>query len=197
MSDDPGHVEVPQSWTELLADQLEFHWSTLLRPKLEGLTDDEFHWEPVAGCWGVRRREESTAPIAAGSGAAVLEFAIPEPDPPPVTTIARRLAHLTIGCFGQRNASHFGGSPIGYQTHDHPTGAAEALAEFDAAYEHWIEHVKSLDESALWEPVGEAEGPFAALPMAGLVLHIHREVIHHGAEILLLRQLYAARATDH
>ena len=26
--------------------------------------------------------------------------------------------------------------------------------------------------------------------MAGLVLHIHREVIHHGAEVSLLRDLY-------
>ena len=27
--------------------------------------------------------------------------------------------------------------------------------------------------------------------MAALVLHIHREVFHHGAEISLLRDLYA------
>jgi hypothetical protein len=26
--------------------------------------------------------------------------------------------------------------------------------------------------------------------MAGLVLHIHREVIHHGAEVSLMRDLY-------
>jgi hypothetical protein len=29
--------------------------------------------------------------------------------------------------------------------------------------------------------------------MADLVLHIHREMIHHLAEIALLRDLYAAR----
>ena len=29
-------------------------------------------------------------------------------------------------------------------------------------------------------------------PFIGLVLHVHREVIHHGAEILLLRDLYRA-----
>ena len=27
-----------------------------------------------------------------------------------------------------------------------------------------------------------AEGPYADEPLAALVLHIHREVIHHGAE---------------
>jgi hypothetical protein len=29
--------------------------------------------------------------------------------------------------------------------------------------------------------------------MAGLVLHINREVIHHGAEIALLRDLYLGK----
>jgi hypothetical protein len=29
--------------------------------------------------------------------------------------------------------------------------------------------------------------------MAALVLHINREVIHHGAEVALLRDLYRAR----
>lgn len=29
--------------------------------------------------------------------------------------------------------------------------------------------------------------------MADLLLHIHREVIHHGAEIALLRDLYLRR----
>lgn len=32
----------------------------------------------------------------------------------------------------------------------------------------------------------------ADYPMAALVLHISREVIHHGAEICLLRDLYRA-----
>jgi hypothetical protein len=32
--------------------------------------------------------------------------------------------------------------------------------------------------------------------MAALVLHIHREAIHHGAEIALLRDLYAHQTTQ-
>jgi hypothetical protein len=38
-----------------------------------------------------------------------------------------------------------------------------------------------------------AEGPFAEHPLSELVVHINREVIHHGAEISLLRDLYRAR----
>ena len=32
--------------------------------------------------------------------------------------------------------------------------------------------------------------------MAALVLHIHREVIHHGAEIALMRDLWAHGLPD-
>jgi hypothetical protein len=32
--------------------------------------------------------------------------------------------------------------------------------------------------------------------MATLVLHIHREVIHHGAEIALLRDLFRRRSAS-
>ena len=30
----------------LLVGQLEFYWDTHLRPRLDGLTDDEYRWEP-------------------------------------------------------------------------------------------------------------------------------------------------------
>jgi hypothetical protein len=42
-------------------------------------------------------------------------------------------------------------------------------------------------------PIGAAEGAWADRTMAELVLHINREVIHHGAEIACLRDLYAHR----
>ena len=48
-----------------------------------------------------------------------------------------------------------------------------------------------LDEVRLASPVGPAEGPYAEYPFAALVLHINREVIHHGAEIACIRDLYA------
>ncbi|MGH3663611.1 MAG: DinB family protein, partial [Micromonosporaceae bacterium] len=54
-------------WNSELLDQLDWHWQHQLRPGLDGLTDDEYFWEPVAGCWSVRPRGTSTAPIAAGS----------------------------------------------------------------------------------------------------------------------------------
>ncbi len=44
--------------------------------------------------------------------------------------------------------------------------------------------------NGLAREAGPAEGPWATSSMAGLVLHINREMLHHGAEIALLRDLY-------
>jgi hypothetical protein len=96
-------------WNFQLAEQLDWHWREQLRPRLDGLTDAEYRWEPVAGAWTVRPR--GTGMARAGPGRT-------GPDLRP----------------GRR-------------------------------------------------PVGTA-------PMAELVLHINREMLHHGAEIALLRDLY-------
>jgi hypothetical protein len=179
-------------WNAQLLDQLDWHWQHQLRPRLEGLTDVEYLWEPVPGSWNVRPRGRSTAPIAAGSGAFTIEYAFPEPDPPPVTTIAWRLGHLLVGVLGARNAAHFGGPPVSYADFDYPGTAAGALAQLDDAYARWVDGVRGIGD--LGAPCGPAEGDFADWPMAALVLHINREVIHHGAEIALLRDLYRARS---
>ncbi|MHB1431102.1 MAG: hypothetical protein ACYCVZ_03160 [Streptosporangiaceae bacterium] len=76
-------------WNAALVDQLELHWSHHLRPRLDGLPDQEHFWEPVPGCWSIRARGTSSAPIAAGEGDFVMEYAFPEPEIPPVTTIGR------------------------------------------------------------------------------------------------------------
>ena len=66
-------------------------------------------------------------------------------------------------------------------------------------YAAWIAGVRGLDDAALAEQCRE-EGQEEDT-MATLVLHIHREVIHHGAEISLLRDLYTwwpePGSTDH
>jgi len=63
----------------------------------------------------------------------------------------------------------------------------------DQHHQKWREGIGSLDDTALQQPVGEAEGPWADRSMAALILHINREIMHHGAEIALLRDLYRAR----
>ncbi|MGV0906177.1 DinB family protein [Mycobacterium novum] len=165
--------------SEVLADQLDWHWQHLLRPRLDGLTDAEYLWEPVPGCWTVRRDS--------------IDFELPPPVPAPFTTIAWRMAHVTVGVFAMRNHHHFGGPPADYQSWPYALHAATALEQLDDAYARWIGGVRGLDEAALNRPIGPAEGPWADRTMAELVLHINRETIHHGAEIACLRDLYAHR----
>lgn len=162
---------------DLLADQLEFHWSHQLRPRVDGLTDDEYFWRPVADCWTVHR-----------DGG--VDFVYPEPTPTPFTTIAWRLAHVIVGVFAMRNHSHFGGPAADYETWPYATDAATALNQLDTEYQRWTAGVRALSDDDLNRPCGPAEGPYADEPMSVLVLHINREVIHHGAEIALLRDLY-------
>jgi hypothetical protein len=189
-------VVMDLDWNTALAEQLDWAWRSHLRPRLDELTDGEYFWEPVPGCWSLRRREASTAPRAAGSGEYVWEFAYPEPEVAPVTTIAWRLAHTTVGVFAERNASHFGGPPADLHTWDFAGTAVQALDQLDDAYSVWIKGVRGLGADGLLRPCGPAEGPYADSPLAGLVLHINREALHHCAEIALLRDLYRGKGTD-
>jgi hypothetical protein len=160
-----------------LAEQLDFQWRTALRPRLDGLTDDEYFWAPVPDCWTVH-----------GDGR--IDFTYPPPEPAPFTTIAWRLAHVIVGVLAIRVHSHFGGPPADYESWTYATDADTALEQLDEAYHSWHEGVLGLDNGALVASCGPAEGPYAKESMATLVLHINREVIHHGAEIALLRDLY-------
>jgi len=66
------------------------------------------------------------------------------------------------------------------------------LSELEGQYARWIDGVSTLDLARLAERCREPG--FETDSMAALILHIHREVIHHGAEIALLRDLYGPAA---
>ena len=176
------------NWTTQLDLQLSWHWENHLRRRWNDLTDREYFWEPVPGMWNIRPRGHGVA-IEVGAGDHIIDFAFPEPSPAPATTIAWRMGHLLVGVFGARLASHFGGPPVDYDSYEYPSSAADALARLDDMYANWIAGVRSLDDQGLQAPCGELG--FEQDPMAALILHINREVIHHGAEISLLRDLYA------
>ena len=179
-------------WGPLLVGQLEFYWDVHLRPRLEGLTDEEYFWEPVEGCWSLRRDAD---------GCYALDGQWPEPAPPPVTTIAWRLVHLGATCLANRANAFFGdGSvPADADMFDPrhvpttlPTSAAEGIAFLEQAYHRWHDGIAALDDAGLQVPLGPKGAGYADDPMVGLILHINREVMHHGGEIGLLRDLYRA-----
>ncbi|MGH3623548.1 MAG: DinB family protein [Sciscionella sp.] len=168
-------------WKGQILEQLDFYWP-LFRARIDGLTDEEYFWEPVDGCWSMR-------PVPDGFA---FDFTVPEPEPPPFTTIAWRLCHIAGPVFAWGASNHFGDGSYVMDNHGYPGTAAGALAYLDTQHALWRDHIGTLDEVGLAAPCGSAEGPYAERPFAELILHLNREVIHHGAEVCLLRDLYRA-----
>lgn len=162
----------------VLTGSLDFIWDRV-RGRLDGIDDEEYLWEPVAGCWTVRN--------------GVADWVEPEPDPPPVTTIAWRAWHIATALDGYSERA-FGATGLGLddvlQWYD---SAAEARAGCDRAWTVFREGFTAVGEDGLWRTLGPAFGPYAEDTVAALVLHAQDEVSHHGAEIALLRDLYARR----
>lgn len=55
----------------------------------DGVTDEELHWEPVPGMWGLRKKEELRTPLPSDTsdGDWWLDGVRPRPDPEPLATI--------------------------------------------------------------------------------------------------------------
>ncbi|HEU4947893.1 MAG TPA: DinB family protein [Kribbella sp.] len=77
---------------------------------------------------------------------------------------------------------------------DLPGSASDALAFLDHWYERWHGGIATLDDESMGRPLGPKGNQLSADPMAALILHVNREVMHNGGEICLLRDLYRARA---
>lgn len=175
-------------WNAEVVDQVESHWHHRLRPRLSGLTDDEYFWQPVADCWTISRRGQSSAPISFGTGEFTMDYAEPPHEREPVTTIAWRLAHLIV-VFAGTNGKRFGGPAASWSTYSYAGTAGEALRQLDHEYKIWVDGVRGLGTAGLARPQGDPPA-FAHEPLAKKMLYVNVEVIHHGAEICLLRDLY-------
>ena len=154
--------------------------------RLVGLTDEELVWEPVAGCWSVREQPDGRWTIDGAGDAG-------EVDPAPVTTIAWRLTHLACHVLGGfATWLRDGGSPYG-GSDEVPHTAARAREVLDVHWTRWRDGMAALDAEGWARPIGPQFGAHAESSTAGLVLHVLDEVVHHAAEVALLRDLYAAR----
>jgi hypothetical protein len=117
-----------------------------------------------------------------------MDYAEPPHDPEPVTTIAWRLAHL-IGGLASTNGERFGGNAVDIDTFCYAGTSQEALEQLDQEYGTWIAGVRRLGALGLGEAQG-APPAFADAPMARKILYTNVELIHHGAEVCLLRDLF-------
>jgi hypothetical protein len=111
----------------------------------------------------------------------------------PELSIVWRMAHLVVVLGEQRNWRWLGREPSGPEVeHVEAATADEALAAVDAAWAAWKALADSLSDEELAQPIGPVGGWFAGEERAALVLHIADELVHHAAEVALLRDLYAA-----
>src|SRR4029453_9348451 len=126
---------VQLDWGRVLVGQLEFYWDVHLRPRLEGLGDEEYFWEPVEGCWSLRRAADRRWRL----------HRRPEPSPPPVTTIAWRLVHIGATCRANRASPFFGDGRVPADADmfaprhvpaDLPGDAEAAVAFLERSYRH-------------------------------------------------------------
>lgn len=151
--------------------------------RVDGLTREEYLWEPVPDGWSVR----------ADGDVWVIDWAHPAPTPAPVTTIAWRLWHIT-NCLASYVQTR-GGWPLSVSklADGRPVwfgDVSPAVDELHVAVDTFTERVQALGEDGLHQPLGPAWGQYADSSWADLVIHAIDEVSHHGAEVALLRDLY-------
>jgi hypothetical protein len=173
-----------------LITAFDYVWGRLTG-RLAGLSDDEYFWEPVAGCWSLRQGGDGRWHLDGGGGGG------PAPDPVPVTTIAWRLGHLggmAVGGFASRR---FGDGSLTTDQIAFPATAADAPAFLDEHYRNWRAGLTGLTPAEWAAPLGPSWGPYSEANTVDLALHVLDEVIHHGAEVGLLRDLYSHRSSLH
>jgi hypothetical protein len=155
-----------------------------LEGRLAGLTDDEYLWEPAADVWTIR---------VGPDGKATGDWGVLFDEVPPVTTIAWRITHIIDCLSAQRCATWLGLDPEPSPLADGPPATAQAaIGMLARANDVWRGYVEAADAQTLHLAVGAIGGIYADSTRTGFILHIVDELIHHGAEVGLLRDLYRA-----
>ncbi|MCX5389220.1 DinB family protein [Streptomyces sp. NBC_00094] len=165
------------------------------------MTDAEYLWEPVPDCWSVRRRTDGPGPratVLTGVGGWGRDATPPpHPTPPPFTTIAWRLSHLSE--LLALRADHTNGSHSLTRDDYRISGdAASAVAAFESAAGSWRKALLSVDDAAL-DTVGYSTYPHGSDPedlFLETVWWVNQELLHHGAEVALLRDLHRLHRRD-
>lgn len=175
-----------------LLQQFDFALDRLVT-RLDGLTDDEYFWEPVPGCWNIRPREQRRTDKWIGGGGWVMEIDVPEPDPPPVTTIAWRMFHLASG-LALRADYTTGTRAMTEEDIDTPATATAGIELLVVSGDIWRTVLTESTDADLSQ-IGRSQfwGLDPKLPFLDIVWWVNQEMLHHGGEIALLRDLYQAQ----
>jgi hypothetical protein len=74
-----------------------------------------------------------------------------------------------------------------------PSQASAVPAFLAACYRPWRDGIVGLDDGTWNVPLGSAWARYATSTHLDLALHVFDEVVHHAAEVALLRDLYLHR----
>ena len=170
-----------RSAAELLRFELQEAYEAL-RARVDGLSDDEFFWEPVPGCWTVRRRDD---------GRWAVDYPEPpHPDPAPMTTIGWRLVHVAE-CKVMYHEYAFGAAKLTFPEIDSAHTSAAAIAELEAGHAMLVSDLAELDDAHLDREVLTNWGE--RWPARRIFWTLISHDLHHGGEIGALRDLYRDR----
>ena len=161
---------------DVILDSMDRMFDQLLG-RLEGLTTTEYLWEPVPETWTVRTTDDGAA-LVDGAGER-------DVDPPPVTTIAWRLWHIAIDCFDDYTRRFNG---------DTADASAAWTLDADEAIEilhkKWVAYRSTVADRYWWEELGDTWEHWSRHSIADMAMHASNELVHHAAEVGLLRDLY-------
>ncbi|MDQ3735351.1 MAG: DinB family protein [Actinomycetota bacterium] len=167
---------------ELMLVQMDEAYARLSR-RLEGLSDEEYLWEPVSGGWSIR-------PSTDGRWAA--EYVFPDPEPPPFTSIAWRLLHIA-DCKLMYHEYAYGAATLTFpdlEAPRHAVAAIERLAEGQQLLRHDLTGLES--DAALDAEVNTNWGePWPAWRIFWTMIE---HDAWHGGEIGTMRDLYRNRS---
>ncbi len=198
------------SRAETLGEMMFFiEWFTLNRA-WNGLTDDEFLWEPMPGSWTVRPLEQCQTPTpfvvdawaadfddnlaATGGTANPME---------PLTSIAWLFWHIgsmpgrtaQLDFLGGDHATDSGWTSPYIAGHPIFTTAEEAVEAMKAGWREIGVALRSASDEQLGRPVRfwGYGGPGPMGTGAQVIASMLNEVSHHGTQIGVLRDLYRLR----
>lgn len=170
---------------DTVADLLETE-ARVIGGNLQGLTDDEYFWEPGPGWWGVRRRAEARTADHWGRGDWVVEHCFDGHEQAP-TTIGWRLMHA-YDCTNDFTSRIFGRGGIDWNEIDVPGAAEQAVALMMGAVDRLRAELAAHDDEILLG-TGDVDDARPRWHILGQALI---EAIHHCAEIGVLRTWYRA-----
>ncbi|HUR77816.1 MAG TPA: DinB family protein [Acidimicrobiales bacterium] len=158
-------------------------WQQRFVGRIADLTDEEFWSDPAPDCWRI---------TPDGAGGWTGDFGLVFTEEAPITTMGWRLAHIIDLLKEDRCATYLGLAPEPSAAQEWiPSSADQARQMVRDSAATFRRYVEATDDASLDVAVPRQFNN-AAVTRHGFILHIVDEVIHHGAEVGLLRDLWRA-----